>query len=115
MIPMQTGDSVTGVSLKIVRGKKKKGLVDIFLDGEKAGKITGVFSGKIRTVFIWNICDRQKKIPQSRSKKHVRELRMPCRNRQISMLHIHPDLSLSQFEMCRNWGGRSEMKEENAN
>ena len=46
VIPMQTGDSVTGVSLKIVRGKKKKGLVDIFLDGEKAGKITASFQVK---------------------------------------------------------------------
>ena len=35
VIPMQTGDSVTGVSLKIVRGKKKNGLVEIFMDGEK--------------------------------------------------------------------------------
>ena len=30
VIPVETGDGVTGVTLKIVRGKKDKGLVDIF-------------------------------------------------------------------------------------
>ena len=33
MIPVQTGDDVTGVSLKIIRGKEDKGLVDIFFRG----------------------------------------------------------------------------------
>jgi hypothetical protein len=43
MIPVKTGDSVTGVSLRIVRGKEKKGMVDIFLDAREKGKITASF------------------------------------------------------------------------
>ena len=43
MIPMQTGDSVTGVSLKIVRGTEEKGLVDILFRGELMGKVAASF------------------------------------------------------------------------
>lgn len=50
MIPVQTGDSVTGVSLKIVRGKKEKGLVDILFDGGKIGKIAASFQAKERGI-----------------------------------------------------------------
>lgn len=46
MVPVQTGDSVTGVSLKIVRGKKEKGLVDILFDGGKLGKIAATIHAK---------------------------------------------------------------------
>ena len=44
MIPIQTGDEVTGVSLKIVRGKEKKGLVDILFDSPLLGKVTASFA-----------------------------------------------------------------------
>lgn len=43
MIPMQTGDTVTGVSLKIVRGTEDKGLVDILFRGELMGKVAASF------------------------------------------------------------------------
>lgn len=46
MIPMQTGDSVTGVSLKIIRGTKEKGLVDIFFGGDSMGKVAASFEAK---------------------------------------------------------------------
>lgn len=43
MVPIQTGDSVTGVSLKIVRGKEEKGLVDIIFDSPGFGKVAASF------------------------------------------------------------------------
>lgn len=43
VIPIQTGDSVTGVSLKVVRGKKEKGLVDIMFEGGRMGKVAAAF------------------------------------------------------------------------
>lgn len=43
MVPIQTGDSVTGVSLKIVRGREKKGLVDIIFDSPELGKVAASF------------------------------------------------------------------------
>jgi hypothetical protein len=46
MIPMQTGDSVTGVSLKIIRGEEKKGFVDILFHGDTMGKVAASFEAK---------------------------------------------------------------------
>ena len=46
MIPVQTGDEVTAVSLKVVRGKKEKGWVDILFDTNKLGKVAASFQAK---------------------------------------------------------------------
>ena len=46
MIPVQTGDGVTAVSLKVVRGKKEKGWVDILFDTNKLGKVAASFQAK---------------------------------------------------------------------
>lgn len=46
MVPIQTGDSVTGVSLKIVRGKEEKGWVDILFEHAKLGKVAASFKAK---------------------------------------------------------------------
>ena len=46
MIPVQTGDGVTAVSLKVVRGKKEKGWVDILVDTNKLGKVAASFQAK---------------------------------------------------------------------
>lgn len=50
MIPIQTGDSVTGVSLKIVRGEKKKGAVDILFESSAMGKVAASFEAKSSSV-----------------------------------------------------------------
>lgn len=46
LIPVETGDSVTGISLKIVRGKADKGLVDIFFRGALMEKVAASFEAK---------------------------------------------------------------------
>lgn len=46
LVPVETGDSVTGVSLKIVRGKANKGLVDIFFRGALMEKVAASFEAK---------------------------------------------------------------------
>jgi hypothetical protein len=46
LVPVQTGDSVTGISLKIVRGKENKGLVDIFFRGSLMEKVAASFEAK---------------------------------------------------------------------
>ena len=46
MIPIQTGEGVTGVSLKIVRGTKEKGMVDILFHGSVTGKVAATFEAK---------------------------------------------------------------------
>ena len=46
MIPIETGEGVTGVSLKILRGEEKKGLVDILFRGSIMGKVAASFEAK---------------------------------------------------------------------
>lgn len=46
LVPVQTGDSVTGISLKIVRGKENKGLVKIFFRGTLMEKVAASFEAK---------------------------------------------------------------------
>ncbi|MBO5259794.1 MAG: hypothetical protein J6B26_05380 [Agathobacter sp.] len=43
MVPVQIGDQVTGVNLKIVRGKREKGFVEIIFHGEQTGKVAASF------------------------------------------------------------------------
>lgn len=45
-IPVLVGDSVTGVSLKIVRGTKKKGMVEVMFDTAKSGKVAACIAAK---------------------------------------------------------------------
>ena len=45
-IPVLVGDKVTNVSLKIVRGVDTKGIVDVMLESEMAGKIAATFQAK---------------------------------------------------------------------
>jgi len=46
LVPVETGDTVTGVNLKIVRGKADKGLVDIFFRGAMMEKVAASFEAK---------------------------------------------------------------------
>ena len=46
LVPVQTGDSVTGISLKVVRGKENKGLVNIFFRGALMEKVAASFEAK---------------------------------------------------------------------
>ena len=46
LVPVETGDTVTGVNLKIVRGKSNKGLVDIFFRGALMEKVAASFEAK---------------------------------------------------------------------
>lgn len=45
-VPVLVGDEVTNVTLKIVRGVDKRGVVDIMLESQLAGKIAATFQAK---------------------------------------------------------------------
>ncbi len=49
-IPVLVGDEVTNLSLKIVRGAKKKGIVEIMFETAKAGKIAACIEAKEKGV-----------------------------------------------------------------
>ena len=46
LVPVETGDGVTGINLKIVRGKEDKGFVDIFFRGALMEKVAAAFEAK---------------------------------------------------------------------
>lgn len=46
VVPMKTGDGVTGISLKIIRGKEKKGFVDLMFRGTLMGRVAASFEAK---------------------------------------------------------------------
>lgn len=50
MVPIQTGDTVTGVSLKIVRGREQKGTVDILFRNDRLGTVSASFQAKERGI-----------------------------------------------------------------
>lgn len=108
VIPMQTGDSVTGVSLKIVRGKRK-GSCGYFSGWRKGRKDYGIFSGKIRPYF-WNNCDRQRRTAKQ-IEEHLQEMQDAMQEPADIHVAYTPDLSLSQFEMS-GIRRESEMKEQ---
>ena len=45
-VPVLVGDEVTNVTLKIVRGVEKRGIVDVMLETQLAGKIAATFQAK---------------------------------------------------------------------
>jgi len=58
-IPVLVGDSVTGVSLKIVRGKEEKGRVDVVFGGDNIGQAAAQISVKGEKIEGYIISDSQ--------------------------------------------------------
>ena len=85
------------------------GLVDIFLDGEKAGKITASFqvkSDRISGTIVTSEEETAKQIEE-----HLQELQDAMQEPADIHVAYTPDLSLSQFEMS-GIRRESEMKEQ---
>lgn len=57
-IPVLVGDEVTNVTLKIVRGVEKRGVVDIMLESQFAGKIAATFQAKEHGITGMIVSDR---------------------------------------------------------
>lgn len=57
IIPIETADGVTGMKLRIVRGEDKKGLVDIFLEDKKYGRVAAYFEAKENSVAAMIVTD----------------------------------------------------------
>jgi hypothetical protein len=98
MIPIQTGDSVTGVCLRVVRGKKEKGMVDIFLDAGRRGKIAATFqAGEKGISGLIAVDDTQTEQEFTAQQEELeKQLEEEC---DIHVAYV-PDLSLSRFELA---------------
>lgn len=57
IVPIETADGVTGMKLRIVRGEDKKGLVDIFLEDKKCGRVDAYFEAKENSVSAMIVTD----------------------------------------------------------
>lgn len=57
IVPIETADGVTGMKLRIVRGEDKRGLVDIFLDDKKCGRVAAYFEAKENSVSAMIVTD----------------------------------------------------------
>ncbi len=58
-IPVLVGDSVTGVSLKIVRGTEEKGRVDVLFGGENIGEVSARISVKGEKIEAYIVSDTE--------------------------------------------------------
>lgn len=59
IVPIETVDGVTGMKLRIVRGEDKKGLVDIFLEDKKYGRVAAYFEAKENSVAAMIVTDNE--------------------------------------------------------
>lgn len=57
IVPIETADGITGMKLRIVRGEDKKGLVDIFLEDKKCGRVAAYFEAKENSVSAMIVTD----------------------------------------------------------
>ena len=57
IVPIETADGVTGMKLRIVRGEDKKGLVDIFFEDKKCGRVAAYFEAKENSVSAMIVTD----------------------------------------------------------
>ncbi|MDD6481180.1 MAG: DUF6240 domain-containing protein [Lachnospiraceae bacterium] len=105
MVPVQIGESVTGVSLKVVRGKEEKGVVDILFDGGRVGRIAASFQAKddMITGLVAASSSTTEQL-LSYCKDEIAELiaeGVDGREEIVDLRVVHaPDLSLSHYEMA---------------
>lgn len=102
LIPVQTGEGVSGISLKIVRGKEEKGFVDIFFRGKLMGKVSASFEAKEHGISgTIAVSDEESRKLLS---DHLQELAASINEEGEEEMDLRvaciPDLSSQQFEMA---------------
>lgn len=101
VIPVETGDGITGVSLKIVRGKEKKGLVDIMFCDNRMGKVAASFEAKENGISGMIATDDEN--TRQLLSEHRKELEDIFKENEDEPVDIRvavvPDLSLEQYAL----------------
>lgn len=103
MIPIETSEGVSGVSLKVIRGERDKGFVDIFFRGELMGKIAASFEAKENGISgVIAVSDEQmKKTVESKLDSIIEMINNGTNNLEqvdIKVAHI-PEISYEKFEI----------------
>ena len=99
LVPVATGDSVTGVSLKIVRGKEEKGFVDIFFRGALMEKVAASFEAKKHGIsgMIATTDEETKKLFEDNLNMLVEKMKQDGDVVDIHVVKVE-DLSMWKFE-----------------
>lgn len=98
-VPVMIGDEVTNVTLKIVRGVEKRGIVDVMLETQFAGKIAATFQARDNNIsgVIATDNTEAKEDMAERIQQFVAALQEnESENVDIKVAHI-PDLDLNHF------------------
>lgn len=117
MIPMRIGSMITGVSLKVVRGKKEKGLVDVLFDNTKTGKVAASFEARENDIVGFVAIDRE--VAGNYFNEHIDELTSAIAGEETENVKLQivyaPDVSLESYEMkSLKWEQRQKANGENA-
>ena len=98
-VPVLVGDEVTNVTLKIVRGVEKRGIVDVMLETQFAGKIAATFQANEKGISGAIATDRAE--AQEDMRLHMEQLTTALQENEkdvidVKVAHI-PDLDLNHF------------------
>lgn len=102
-VPILVGDEVTNVTLKIVRGVEKRGVVDIMLESQFAGKIAATFQAKEHGITGMIASDRRE--TKDNMEKRMDEILAGMGEEAEVRIAYMKDLNLVQFsnaEYSRN-------------
>lgn len=117
MIPIETGEGVTGVSLKILRGEEKKGLVDILFRGSLMGKVAASFEAKEDSISgMIATDDEQTRQLLSENLGLLAEKLNEQQDEKIDLRVAYiPDLSLEHYAVNLKWSERKPAAAEEKN
>ena len=98
-VPVLVGDEVTNVTLKIVRGVEKRGIVDVMLETQFAGKIAATFQANEKGISGAIATDSTE--AQEDMRLHTEQLTAALQENEeevvdVKVAHI-PDLDLNHF------------------
>lgn len=97
MIPLETADGITGISLKIIRGKKEKGMVDILFYDNKLGKVAASFEAKEHG--ISGMIATENEETKTMLERVASQFANLLGEKQVDMHIAHiPDLSLEHYQ-----------------
>lgn len=101
-VPVLVGDEVTNVTLKIVRGVDKRGIVDVMLEAQMAGKIAATFQAKEKGISGMIATDRAdtKEDLSERISEFVKALQEKESDLVDVKVAYISDLDLNQFSMA---------------
>lgn len=112
-IPVLVGDSVTGVSLKIVRGKEEKGRVDILFGGENIGKVAAQISVKGEKIEGYIVSDSKETLEAFEKKEEMFAAMLGSDGQKVELRYVQAkNVELSENHTSRESSIKTEERSE---